>query len=304
MTELEKLSPSELYDISQSDYNYTLTRSVRSLTSKNDAWWEGICHGWTQSASNFPEPSKVIVINKDGIKVPFGASDVKGLLSMHDSNLAVQGTYAAVGKKCKVRGKVEGEEDSRDGQLPKPTPEQMNLPECRDTNAGAFHVVISNMIGIHGISFIAEIDRFADLWNQPVYAYESTFDGDEPVTSEQSLDGIARRIRVTNVMTYGEELQIWTQKKATEHPTWIHWVSKNPVTGTNIQQFRKKTYQYILELDVNGNIVGGEWISSTRPDFIWAKVRKSFVDSYQEDSSGTKHSLPLAGLKQIYHPLR
>lgn len=45
------------------------------------AWWKGICDGWTIVAIQFVEPEPVVVTNLDGIKITFGASDIKGLFS-------------------------------------------------------------------------------------------------------------------------------------------------------------------------------------------------------------------------------
>ncbi len=290
--ELSELSPAELYDISQGDYSYTLTRRVLSLVSANDLWWEGICHGWSLAAANYPEPGQIVVQNKDGIKVPFGSSDVKGLLAMHDAYNSM-GAYARVGERCDIRGKVPGEEDPRDGQIPVPTEEQFESEKCRDTNAGAFHIVITNMIGIHSKSFVADIDRMNDIWNQPIYGYNSKLVGEEDVSGADRAQGIERKVRIATRMTYGEELQFWTPERAQTGMT--HFVQKKPVTGTPNQVFRHKDYEYILEMDGRGQIVGGEWITATRPDFLWMKRR---------DSKFLNSPMPLAGLANIYRPVK
>ncbi|HXH73423.1 MAG TPA: hypothetical protein VNJ08_00555 [Bacteriovoracaceae bacterium] len=298
--ELAQLSPAELYDISQGDYSYQLTRATRVLYKTTDLWWEGICHGWSQASTNYPEPAPVRVKNPDGIMVPFGSSDIKGLMAMHYAYL-IPGKYARLGKKCLIKGKVVGEEDSRDGTLPIPTEEQLNTPDCRDVNAGAFHVILTNMLGIHGKTFVADIDRLNDVWNQPIVGFSSVVVGEEAVTPEQQSYGVTRAVRVQSKMTYGEELQIRTAQKEAEHPEWIHWVSKKPVTGTLLQQFRHKNYEYIVELDGMGRIVGGEWITSTRPDFLWAKER---VAKFQNITVSPGVTLPLAGLNTIYRPIK
>lgn len=127
--EISQLSPSELYDIAMGDYTYSLTRNVLSKYSVKDLWWEGICHGWALAAANYPEPAPVVIRNKDGIKVPFGSSDVKGLLAMHDA-YNYKGIYAQVGKRCNAIGKVPGEGDDRDANPNPPTPEIANTPDC------------------------------------------------------------------------------------------------------------------------------------------------------------------------------
>lgn len=291
LNELEQLSPAELYDIAQGDYTYTLTRKTLSLFSPRALWWEGICHGWAQAAANYPEPAKVIVKNPDGIRVPFGSSDVKGLLAMHDAYNS-NGFYTHIGGRCNAAGKVPGEGSSRDTYVDMPAPEAAETIECRDVNAGAFHVVMTNLIGIHSKGLVADVDRFGDVWNQPVVSYESQLKEELQVNEAQYNDGVARRVRVDLKMVYGEELQFRSQAAMDRGED--NFVSKDPVTRTASQEFRFKTYEYILELDNNDNIIGGEWISITRPDFLWTKIRdQKFLNS----------PMPLGGLSKIYKPV-
>jgi hypothetical protein len=290
--DLSRLSPAELYDVALGDYNYTLTRKTLSRFSRSDLWWEGICHGWSQAASNYPEPASVTVINPDGIKVRFGSSDVKGLLAMHEA-YNYGGKYSFTGRRCKVSGKVEGEGDNRDANPNPPAPELANTPDCKDVNAGAFHAVISNMLGVHGIGFVGDIDRFNDVWNQPITHYSTSILGEEAISPEESAVGIARKVRVQTKMTYGEELKFFTP--AAEAAGSRNFVSKDPVTGTEHQEFRFKMYEYILELDQTNRIVGGEWISETRPDFLWM---------YERSQTFKNSPMPLGGLGKIFKPIR
>lgn len=291
--QLSQLSPAELYDIAMGDYNYTLTRRALKLYNPRDLWWEGICHGWAQAAANYPEPAPVVVTNPQGVRVPFGSSDVKALLAMHDAYNFKGTTFAFLGKRCAANGKVTGEGDERDRNPNPPPLEAQNTEECKDVNAGAFHVVTANMIGIHSRGFVADIDRFNDVWNQPVTAYSSQIIGEEPVSSNHSSQGISRRLRMRMKFTYGEELKFYTPELEAEGKR--NFVSKLPVTGTPHQEFRSKDYEYILELDSRGRIIGGEWITETRPDFLWIFDRhKQFVSTV----------VPLQGLNKIYRPVR
>lgn len=290
--QLSQLSPAEMYDIAMGDYSYTLTKKTLGRFSTRDLWWEGICHGWAQAATNYPEPAKVIVSNPDGIRVPFGSSDVKALLAMHEG-YNYGGAFSFTGRRCKVSGKVEGEGDDRDSNPNPPSEELANSPDCKDINAGAFHVVISNMLGIHGRGFVADIDRYNDVWNQPITSYSSSLVGEEAITASDTAAGIARKVRIKTKMTYGEELKFYTPALAA---TGIrNFVSKEPVTGTVHQEFRSKPYEYILEIDAAGKIVGGTWVTDTRPDFMWM---------YERSSKFKNSPMPLGGLGKIYKPIR
>ena len=290
--ELSELSPAELYDIAMGDYRYSLTKKVLKTYSPKDLWWEGICHGWSQAASNYPEPDKTTVTNKDGVKVPFGSSDVKGLLSMHDA-FNSKGFYVRVGDRCSVPGKVKGEENPEDGNISVPSAKEANEPECADVNAGAFHIVLASMIGLNSHGFVADVDRFNDVWNQPVTSYESTVVGEVPLNSHDLKNGVDKKIHLKTIMTYGEELIFYSPEK--EAKGELGFVSKGPVTGTQAQTFRSKPYEYVLELDKSGKIIGGEWISETRPDMLWMKAR---------DKKFRNGKFPLAGLNVIYQPVK
>lgn len=293
--ELGRLSPAELYDIANNDYNYSLTRKALSLYSTSDMWWEGICHGWSQAAINYPEPAPVVVTNAAGIRVPFGSSDVKGLLAMHEAYNYKGETFAFAGRRCKVNGKVVGEADDRDPVANRayPPTELAESPDCKDVNAGAFHVIMANMYGLLGKGFVADIDRFNDIWNQPVYGYTASVVGEDAVTPAHQAAGIAKRLHVKLTMKYGEELQFFRPELAAQGKQ--NFVSKLPVTGTVHQEFRTRDYEYFVELNSAGNVVGGEWITSTRPDFMWLYGR----------SSQFKNSvIDLRNLKVIYRPVR
>ncbi len=293
--QLDQLSPSELYDISNDDYSYSLTRKVLGLYNTRDLWWEGICHGWSQAAINYPEPDRIIYTNKSGIKVPIGASDVKALLSMHEAYNYSGEIFGFAGKRCKVKGKVVGEADERDN------PSDRNYPpddlaesyDCRDVNAGAFHVIISNMLGIHGKGFVADIDRFNDVWNQPIAGYSTEVIGEELIETNDALNGVSKRVRIKLKMIYGEELKFHTPEL--EAQGLLNFVSKFPVTLTPHQKFLSRQYEYILELNNQDDITGGEWITQTRPDFLWL---------YKKSKAFKNYPIPLAHLKNIYRPVR
>ena len=290
--DLEKLSSAELYDISQGDYKYSLTRKVLKSNSPKDLWWEGICHGWSLAASHYPEPDKVVVTNKDGVRVPFGSSDVKGLLSLHDA-FNSKGAYTRIGDRCAAYGKVEGEAFPEDGPIGVPSKKAANSSECRDVNAGAFHVVLAGMIGINSQGFVADVDRFNDVWNQPIKAYESEIVESIAVTADDLKSGITKKLRVKTAMTYGDELEFRSEELEKEGV--IGFVTKEPVTGTPMQTDTVRNYEYVLEINANGDITGGEWISESRPDMLWMKRR---------DLEFRNGKFPLAGLNRIYRPIK
>jgi hypothetical protein len=48
---------------------------------------------------------------------------------------------------------------------------------------------------------------------------------------------------------------------------------KEASLGTAKAKFYVRKYQYFLDLNSRGQILGGEWISKERPDFMWSKEK-------------------------------
>ncbi len=232
--QIQKLSPAEKYDIFMGRYDYPTVKKERSRTSPRDKHWEGICHGWAPAALHHREPQVKFVTNADGITIPFGSSDVKALLIYYYGKVNWEPS-AWIGKRCS--GGV------------------FNRKGCRGVNAGTLHVILANQLGVLKRGFIADVDRGKEIWNQPVYAFQSEIVG----TSGP------RSVVVRTTMFYGDEL-----KKSTFEP-------QMPTRGV---KYAKQFYKYSIEMDEAGNIIGGSWMSEARPGFLWQHEMADFKDPY------------------------
>jgi hypothetical protein len=90
-------------------------------------------------------------------------------------------------------------------------------------------------------------------------------------------------------MIYGDEVSLLDE---TEEE---HFVSMDPLTNTPAQSYNSKAYEYTLELDSAGNIIGGEWISETQPDFLWLEKK--------HDRFTNAAGINMSGLNTIYKPV-
>ncbi len=246
--ELSVLSPAEKYDLFMGRYDVPTFNSEKGRSSPSAARWEGLCHGWAPAALLFSEPRPVTLTNPDGLKIPFGASDIKALLIYYTAFADSKEQYPTelyAGNRCYDE----------------------NTSNCANTNAGAFHLIITNMIN-RKIPMITDIDRGVEVWNQPIAGYEIIYEIKRNRIGPSAAAGTVREITVAMKMKYAQE------------------VSQNWNGGTNL--IKDVTYKYTLELDKNDNIIGGEWISEDRPDFIWTMSEPKFTDEYY------------AGIKTIY----
>lgn len=247
--ELAELSPSEKYDLFTGLYDYPLKNEVYRIANPGASIWEGICHGWSPATMNHPEPKPVLVKNPDGIDIPFGSTDLKALLSYYYAHVHQAPDNFQVGKRCYKEGM------------------QRNDRTCiNDLNAGAFHIVMANLIGIDGRGFIADMQRYDEVWNHPFTEYKSQVMG-YSMPDRTSAPGTVTRVDIQSVITYVDE-------------NGHDW---HPVMNTPKQLSKLVTYRYFVELDSAGNVIGGEWISKERPDFLWMMTKpREFVGSLSQ----------------------
>lgn len=245
LEELKILSPAEKYDLLLGQYDYSFKRQVYSSTSRFAKDWAGICHGWAPAAMLHSEPKPKTLKNPDGISIPFGSADIKGLLSYFYAFYTDDQDTDQVGLRCYFGSWLGGAKGCND-----------------DLNAGAFHIIIGNKLGLAREGFLVDIDRYNEIWNQPAYGYKTQIiDAFLPV-SKRAARSAVREVRVQTEFFYVDE----------SDPTW------NVVHGTPSQVISKLDLTYRLELDAAGNIVGGAWESKDRPDFLWNKKKVSNFD--------------------------
>lgn len=235
--ELAMLAPTEKYDLMAGRYDYPLKKEVDGIASKMAQDWAGICNGWSPAAIFHNEPTPKLVTNQDGIQVPFGSGDIKALISYFYAYY-VDTDVDQVGLRCFFGSWLGGARGCSD-----------------DLNAGAFHIIMTNKLALQGEGFITDVDRFSEVWNQPTVGYKSVILAHNLAPSKDAAKLAVKEVRISTELYYVDEAE----------PTWL------PIIGTEKQKIEKKTFQYRVELDSEGRIVGGEWESRERPDFIWSR---------------------------------
>ncbi|MBF0206294.1 MAG: hypothetical protein HQK53_05340, partial [Oligoflexia bacterium] len=220
--------------------------------------WEGLCHAWAPAAMLFKNPAPIKVRNADGIEIAFGSSDIKALLISFLHVVGSKQDRNFLGSRCsldfaELRKKVASGEISE-----KQMKALMENKECTDTNAGAFHVVLTNQIGLMNEGFIVDLNRDAEVWNQPVYAYRTNVLSESDGASEGAAPETVREILVETQVDYISEV---TQ-------SWVPVIEHGGIAT--------ETYSYRLELNNRGAIVGGAWVTFQRPDFIWKRKAPAF----------------------------
>lgn len=231
--EIAQLAPTEKLDLLNGTYDYPIKKEVNEIANPSTPLWHGICNGWAPASLNHNEPTPKTLTSVDGISIPFGSSDIKALLSYYYAFRHDVSSTHQMGKRCNF----------------------FIGPNCdEDLNAGAFHVVLTNKVGLEQKSFIADVERSRQVWNHTVKNYSTTIVNPYMSPAKDSAKGTMRRIQVKTVMTF---------VSAIKKNSW------EPVMGTENHIDDVKNLEYTLDLDAYGRIIGGEWVSKARPDFIW-----------------------------------
>jgi hypothetical protein len=217
-----------------------------------ETWW-GLCHAWVPAAVLEAEPKQAV--EYEGIT--FDVSDIKALLILaYDQSKAHM-----IGGRCNEK-EVERDEDGR-----------IKNSECRDTNAGTFHVIVTNFLGKMKRAFAEDRTYNYEVWNQPVIGYE--VESQEDITKERAIELVGLE---------GDEYSYNTD--ATRFAlvqTSLDWVGESEASTIpeSIEHYTSRDhYVYILEMNDDGVIIGGEWLTTSGegphgdepPDFLWLPV--------------------------------
>lgn len=230
------LSPSEKYDIFMGNYDYPFKKNVQEKINLVALAWEGVGDGWAAATTFHQEPAPVTVTNKDNITVSFASSDVKALLSYYYSHF-----HSSAKEQMGLRCNSPQETAEEDGNC------------NNDLTAAQFHVALAKVVGINKGTLIMDIDRFEQVWNHPILAYESTILQDGDPTSDAPAE-TSKTIAIKTKITYLD--------RSYNH-AW------NPVKNTWNQVKTNRVYSYHLHLNGAGQIIGSQWVSFDRPDFLW-----------------------------------
>ena len=231
--------------------------------------WFGICHAWAPAAIVENEPVSPVTWNG----VEFKVNDIKALISLsYDKGLDTK----FLSLRCNKKGGTAPEGDDGSGWITWNDYGQPEDDECNDTNPGAFHVTITNLLGIEKRTLVEDRTYDYQVWNQPIRAYEVTML--EEVTARQANTLVG--------MTDPKETYAFNDKAVSFRHTKMHlkWIAESDVRtdgnlANNIDFYTNTDrYEYILELDGDGKIIGGEWVGKSKkdhPDFLWLPVKKN-----------------------------
>lgn len=258
--DIATLSPAEKYDLLMGRYDFPLAKHERQRQEeavdpqdKDVPNWFGLCHGWAPATLMEKEPPAVsMMTNADGLQIPFYSGDVKGLISKIYADDA--GDARFMGTRCNIDGK----------KIKRTLGGRIKQDECRDTNPGAFHLVLTEMLGdadpAKRKGFVMDMTASSEVWNQPVTAFkivkadEKKWNWFTDTNRRHRAPGTVKLVDVIAEVSYIGEI----------------YSSREPQMSARDKYTKTLEIAYTLELDERGFVIGGEWKKNeTHPDFIW-----------------------------------
>ncbi|AQS37212.1 putative pre-peptidase [Shewanella psychrophila] len=276
-----KLSPAEKYDLLVGDDNFSFTKSHwkrgKSYFDRSGSVerWMGLCHGWAPASYMFPRPTKSLILkdasNEDLVFYP---SDLKalGTALWADANTDIN----FIGGRCNTKTPEENESGRIINQ------------SCFDNNPGSWHISIVNQLGVSNRSMVFDATYDYQVWNQPLLSYDiSYFDPESgDAIDESQVSGSLLPIEDYTLDKFSE----FRSNKAT-HIIGVrmrvgYLLETSPTQREYDNKFFDRvayvTYHYDLELNSEGDIIGGEWYTQAHPDFLWGPKKNSIAQSYYD----------------------
>lgn len=211
--------------------------------------WFGLCHAWVPAALLEDRPLRAVEYGG----VTFEVGDIEALL------IAAYNRAGAdmIGGRCNTGSgdtTVERDEAGRAIDV-----------DCRDSNPGSFHIIMTNYLGLLNSGFAMDRTYDYQVWNQPVSGYEITRQEDISPAAANELLGTEG-----DVYAYNDDAVKLYRVHASLH--WITESHASTVPNETSRYTRTDHLTYIVEVDADDKIIGGEWFGGSRtthPDFLW-----------------------------------
>lgn len=293
---VDRLSPSEKYDLLIGDAAGTLTKGMwdegRYYHERNGKveTWMGLCHGWAPAAYMLARPRKVITVKAaDGrTNLRFFPSDIKALATL---------LWANGRSPTRFIGSRSNDKDPAMDEVGRVTSEAVF-----DTNPGTWHMSVVNQIGVAKRSFIIDATFDYEVWNQPMVGYEYTYFNPQqrrvagsPARAGSLAQATVPRAQFTNdpfkryrSASYTSIVGVAMRARYVVETSPSHATTDSPSRDA----ITAVDYLYDLELNADGTIVGGEWYQNAHPDFLWTAPRGARIRTPGDTAATGSWSAP------------
>lgn len=230
--------------------------------------WYGHCNGTAVAVSRYQSP-KVSVKRPKGCVVgtascvEFTPLDIRAMLSEMSMNARAK---FISGRRCNLT-------TAELLKRPALRADPQVMDACDDVNPGSFHVSLVNFLGRMKQPIVFDENQNDEVWNYPIYKYSFTTSG--PLDEAQAIAALQLKQPLEN-WAFNPKARSWYKVNLTV--SYRNATNDVPSNAGAIGPPLNLAYEYVVELDENNDVIGGEWIGNYRnshPDFIWMPFEPS-----------------------------
>lgn len=213
--------PSVKFDLLSNNLGLPLTR-VESRRISNQTYhnWSGMCNGWATAVALHPEIQKFKISSQSG-ELAFSENDITKLLTWY---------YFNNPPKAQMFDRLCNPTDNK---------------SCIGMNPAVFHVLVTNIIGIHSNVALADIDAGPQVWNHPVIDFQIE---DERKLDPKSLDRDVWERQFN--FRFDENFTYYFIRMT------VTYISETR-TYSSQRRLKNISYHYALKINSSGSIVDG-----------------------------------------------
>jgi hypothetical protein len=164
--------------------------------------------------------------------------------------------------------------------------------ECADVNPGAFHVIVTNFLGLRQAPLVEDRTANYEVWNQPVLGYS--------VTKQAEVSKTAANECVGQTMNKTKWSYNTSAKKLYEVRMTVTYLSESGAEARPLGWMNNTStddYHYILELNDTGKVVGGRYCTdsaNSHVDFLWSPTGTNSPNNPSVDAAKVKQLIKLS----------
>lgn len=275
-----------LYDQAFFKGESTAAKWEAEFHNQTEPSWFGHCNGFSAAASRHANPGgpgfksvkRPVGCEAQGNCVEFDPRAIRALMAEVYMNAIAR---FVGGHRCEVEKEKLGTEPENRGE---PT----TKTECEDPDPGVFHLAMVNWLGKQKQVMVADVNADVEVWNYPVYRYTYNYESEGGKFSRDEI------MQVVGSTRYDEYVYNPNAKSFVVVNMDLYYakaLERTIAEGENEMAMdpKRRRLRYILELDDNDNIIGGEWLGwtetktvdgqerqvrvpgskITHPDFVW-----------------------------------
>ena len=257
---------------------------------KGFAYWSGICDGWAPASIYLPRPTHpVTVTGASGYPITFYPDDLKALgsylFARTNTPYFATMSYKFAGNACKQKGQPEQDEN---GFIPD--------AGCNDLDAGMWHLTLLNRIGLDRMGFEMDVDNNVKINNHPVFEYSLTYFNPKTGKKGSMKDSIVSRADFSGDLYASKRdpkaVAIVGVNSKVRFGFYVWPEEHRHVEVDSPAEDKTKTaeYTYDLELDVDGNILGGEWGDRSKEKPVVASDDSDDASPDDSDKGGIEYA--------------